>query len=185
MQGPGQQLECCSGAPKVPLPGRPQEVFCNPARFHALKECPTYVKVLREVPRLCCSMGTLLRTLALVKPDAVRLGRALDIRQRAELEGFTVLAQERIQARAQRRQGCQSTFFVMYADSCPKLCAADAQPRGGFLRRPRGELTQAALVSCCSLQSAGAWSRQRLVLTFARALVLCRARASSPSWSNI
>jgi nucleoside diphosphate kinase len=56
-------------------------------------------------------MGTLLRTLALVKPDAVRLGRALDIRQRAELEGFTVLAQERIQARAHCQQGCQSTFF--------------------------------------------------------------------------
>lgn len=43
-------------------------------------------------------MGALLRTLAIVKPDAVRAGRALDIRQRAELEGFTVLAQQHVQA---------------------------------------------------------------------------------------
>ncbi|KAK9842594.1 hypothetical protein WJX81_008099 [Elliptochloris bilobata] len=63
-------------------------------------------------------MGALLRTLAIVKPDAVRAGRTLDIRQRAELEGFTVLAQQHIQLTRERAE-------AFYADHVGKLWYPD------------------------------------------------------------
>lgn len=118
-------------------------------------------------------MGTLLRTLALVKPDAVRLGRALDIKQRAELEGFTVLAQERIQARPLAQRSCKviACAPVHFADTCRKLGAADAQPCGGLLCRPRGEQTQSA-VPLLLFGRRGALHGQSQALTRARAFVL-------------
>lgn len=37
------------------------------------------------------------RTLALIKPDAVRAGKAEEIKQLIELHGFTIIAQQKIQ----------------------------------------------------------------------------------------
>ncbi len=45
------------------------------------------------------------QTLALIKPDAVKAGRAEEIKQLIELHGFTIMAQQKLQASV--KQGIQ------------------------------------------------------------------------------
>jgi nucleoside diphosphate kinase len=49
--------------------------------------------------------GTVERTLALIKPDAVRAGKAEEIKQLIELHGFTIIAQQKVQVRGCKGRG--------------------------------------------------------------------------------
>lgn len=69
-------------------------------------------------------MGDYEKTYAMIKPDAVRAGKAEEIKQLIELNGFTIVAQQKLQVRPSGRDS-------------PLACVPTAA-RGGRRRGGRG-----------------------------------------------
>lgn len=66
-------------------------------------------------------------TLAMIKPDAVRAGKAEEIKQLILLSGFTIIAEQKIQVRDHGCEGnvCSGTR-VTTGDQCPRPNEMDA-----------------------------------------------------------
>lgn len=60
------------------------------------------------------------RTLALIKPDAVRAGKAEEIKQLIEIHGFTIVAQQKLQvgAPSMELREAAASFIITNIELC-------------------------------------------------------------------
>ena len=72
--------------------------FAFPPRYHK-GALPTAGRLVDSTGERLKTMADVEKTLALVKPDAVRKGKATEIMQLIELNGFTIIAKQKMQVR--------------------------------------------------------------------------------------
>eukprot|EP00983_Pelagomonas_calceolata_P016278 515055-Pelagomonas_calceolata.AAC.1 len=61
------------------------------------------------------------KTLAVIKPDAVKAGNADEIKQLIELHGFTIIIQQKFQVCA-RKHRCSPVVRILHSRTLPKAC---------------------------------------------------------------